>query len=126
MARSILQQSLHNTMVSNQVATYRRAGHFGIRADHIGHIGGAPDDYLGHRPDVTSYINGTLIICEVETGDSITTEETVRQIHAFRQAANQLGALLHIVVPASALKTAQRVLDAYKIRVDHWWYLADH
>lgn len=126
MARSFLQQSLHNTMVSNQVVTYRRAGHLGIRADHIGHAEGAPDDYLGHRPDVTSYINGNLVICEVETGDSITADETIRQIYAFRQAANQLGALLHIVVPASALTTAQNILGTYKIRVDHWWYLAGH
>lgn len=125
MSRSPQSATLHDQMVKSVADKYQRDGHGNIRADHINHLAGAPVNHNGYIPDVTATHaqTGQHIICEVETGDSIDTQHTFDQLWAFRQAANQLGALLHVGLPyKSDLAFAKATVSSWGISVDQWWF----
>lgn len=125
MARTTQSQSNHDWMVAELAKALTNRGHQNIRADHINHPNGRPQQLGDHIPDVTAYHNqtGSLIIGEVETSDSIDTDHTYSQLHTFRQAANQLGGYLHVGLPfRSDLDAAKRIVDSWGIKVDQWWY----
>ena len=125
MARSINNSTLHNNMVKEVVNAYAGQRHKGIKADHINYNNGAPNNYNGHIPDITAIHADTnqYIFCEIETPDTINTQETYDQLSAFRNALGASG-LLHIGLPyLSDLAEAKRVVRLWRIRVDQWWYV---
>lgn len=125
MARQPQAQSNHDWMVLQVANAYSRQGHRDIRADHADFPGVGPAQIGDHIPDVTAIhpLQGTPVICEVETADSIGTDHTHSQLLTFRQAANRFGGALHVGLPfKSDLVRAQQVVAGWNIPVDFWWY----
>jgi hypothetical protein len=118
MARTIQAQGIHNQLVINQVTTYRNEGYSNIKADHINHPNGQPSIVNGHIPDLSAVKNGLVVICEVETNDSINDHSTIQQWKAFDRSSYEF----HVVVPKSALEDAQDMARRNGITVNKFWY----
>ena len=123
MARTIQTQSQHDRIVQVHANTLAERGHTDIKADHIGHYNGAPNSFLGYRPDLTSYDQfGTFVITETETNDSVDSIDTIQQMSKLRSAANQIGAQLHLVVPESGRQFANSTMAKNGIGIDMLWH----
>lgn len=125
MSRTAQNSTLHDQMVKSVAIKYQSDGHSNVRADHIGHINGAPVNHGGFIPDVTAThgTTGQHIICEVETADTVNTQHTYDQLITFRKVADQMNALLHVGLPyQSDLIEAKAVIGSWGIKVDQWWY----
>lgn len=118
MIRISQNQSIHNAIIKEMVSTYQSKGYINIKAAHISFLNGQPMEVNGHIPDVTAQYNGKLIICEVETNDSLTEANTISQLKAFARSAYEF----HIAVPATGIKQAQNVAQQNGITVDQYWY----
>lgn len=118
MIRTSNSSALHDTLIREMVNTYETKGYYNIKADHIGHPNGRPDEVNGFIPDVSAMMNGTTVICEAETTDSLNVAHTVDQWKAFSKSAQEF----QIVVPRSALDNAQKIAAQNDISVNQWWY----
>lgn len=117
MLRTSQSQSVHDKIIGLQVNAYSSKGYTNIKASHIGYLGGQPDIVNGHIPDLSSYYNGQKVICEVETADSISNNETIEQLKAFSRS----GYILHVSIPKSELQQAQKVARDNGINVNLYW-----
>lgn len=121
--RSTQTQSQHDEIVRLHVNTLSRNDHSDIKADHIAHPNGAPDEFLECRPDITSYDQfGNFVITETETNDTIDSNETIDQMGTLRHAADQVRAQLHLVVPESGRQFALNTMNANGIKIDTLWH----
>lgn len=121
MTRTIQQQTVHNNLVRRMVEAYYNRGYFNLRADHIGLSSGIPGLVNGYRPDISASKDGLNVICEVETSDSVTSNETINQWKAFSAS----GYPYHVLVPKSCYELAWHQSQLHNIRVDMWWTVDD-
>lgn len=92
-------------------------------ADHIDHPNGSPMDIGGFTPDITAVDpDMRMVICEVETEDTVNSEHTRSQLTAFRKAADESLGLLHLVVPTAYLNSSWQVVNGWGIALDEAWH----
>ena len=76
------------------------------------------------RPSISKIVTPTYI-CEAETGCSLRTDHTARQLTTFSAEAKRLGAEFILVIPKSAANDARDVLTQLGIRNAQILSLAD-
>jgi hypothetical protein len=85
----------------------------------------SPDIIFGtkrnHVPDLTADNNGTRIILEAETSNSIFDDHTASQWSLFSDAAKKARGEFHVVVPKGYRSTAEQRLTDLGIKVDTIW-----
>ena len=87
----------HDGLVKMMANYFERQGSTQIKADLANYT--RPDKINGHIPDLTCYKNGTFIILEAETCDTIYGAHTESQWTSFYNYANRLNGEFHVVVP---------------------------
>ena len=74
----------------------------------------------GHIPDLTAKENGTGLLFEIETDDSIFDQHTEDQWRLFAANAKQYSKIFRVVVPKGAEASAQSRLSELGINADVW------
>ena len=121
MVRTRNSSALHDMLIREMISTYESGGYYNIKADHIGHPNGSPNEVNDYIPDVSAVKNGATVICEAETADSLYEQHTINQWKAFSKSAYEF----HVVVPLSALNEAKKMAVQNNITVNNWWYSAN-
>lgn len=109
---------LHETLIKEMVTSYESQDYYNIKADHIGHKNGRPDEVNGYIPDIYAEKNNAVVLCEAKTTDSIYVPHTIEQWKAFSKSTYKF----HVVVPMSVLDDAKKIAAQHNITVDFWWY----
>ena len=91
---------------------------FHVKADHIGHSNGRPNNHNNHIPDVEANSVAKKILVEAETQDSITSSDTRDQFIAF---SNVGGAEFHVIVPKGYIPAMQNQAREWGVKVDNYW-----
>jgi len=118
---SSLNKSRHDAMVGRLLVVRRSTLMLDIRADlpscpvkPVKIVWNKTQD--GHVPDLTSkYLNGQLLIEEVETSDTIAIDHTRQQCLLFSTFAREHRALFNLVVPFGDEWRARSQLAAWGI-----------
>lgn len=124
--RSVASQSLHDSLVRLVAEDLdRRADFTKVRADHINCPAGAPDMVNGHRPDISALKAQSgkwyKAIWEVETRDSLDSQETVDQCKAFYQWMEAGRGYFYLTVPKSIETLARTWAARNGIKVTSIW-----
>jgi hypothetical protein len=116
-----LNKSRHDAMLDRLLVARRRLLMSDLRAD-LPNWPNKPEKIVwkrtgdGHVPDLTSrYLNGQLLIEEVETIDTIGIDHTRQQCLLFSTFASEHGALFNLVVPFGDEWRARSQLNAWGI-----------
>lgn len=112
----------HSQMVLARARAFFGGGYGSVRADDVGWPFGAPLPVGGHVPDVTAVApSGTLVIVEVETCETVASDETRSQWQTFSAHAGRSRGVFGVAVPASCITQARLQATAWGVRVDEWW-----
>lgn len=111
-------ESLHNQLIKKQISTYKKRGYINIKADHIHYKDGSPKEVNGHVPDISAEKDGIIVICEVETIDSVDDKHTREQWAAFSNSPFKFD----ICVPRSVLSKAKQIAKEKDIVVNKFWW----
>lgn len=99
-------ETLHDILLRRTVFTFERDGHTDIKADHIEHPNGKPEEVNGFVLDISSKKYGIPYITEVETCDSLDLPDTEEQFRAF----SRTNAKFIVVVPENCFdKVNQKI-----------------
>ena len=129
--RSVASQSLHDRMVSMVAKDIDgRANFTKVRADHINWPGGSPDMVNGHRPDISALEARSgkryKAIWEVETRDSLDSQETVDQCKAFSRWKKAGHGYFYLAVPESIEIYAKAWATKNGIEATAIWTITGH
>lgn len=110
----------HDQLIKALSSKFASEG-FYVKADHIGHPNGAPDQVISHVPDISATkVNHRKIIVEAETGGSISSDGTYNQ---WKEFSGVFGVEFHVIVPKNCLEYAKYQAQSWGIRIDNWWYM---
>jgi len=123
MQRNANESKEHHNLIIMMVNYFSGQGYQNIKADVPGMP--APDTIIGtkqnHIPDLTAEKNGSGIILEAETTNSIFDTHTASQWSLFSSAAANFGGQFHVVVPKAARTSAgERALNLNIIIHEIW------
>lgn len=125
-------QNLHDDLVRKLAKHYSSLGYIGVRTDLPGATETPGSIYWEKKPDtkyipdITCYKNnpeGTLIIAEVETCDTLSTDHTKEQWKIFFAHAKSKGGEFHIMTPKSCVEKAKSVAQELSITVHNYWWV---
>lgn len=123
MQRDPKESKEHEDLINMMAQYFTNQGFRNIKADFPGMP--TPDTIIGttrnHVPDLTVDKNGTRIVLEAETFNSIFDEHTASQWSLFSDAVQKIGGEFHIVVPKEERSAAERRAVNLGLRVDTIW-----
>ena len=115
--RTMKNQSDHDKMVKAMADKFERDG-VTVKADHIGHRNGQPPEIGGHIPDVFASNSYKKIILEAETPETISLEDTKKQMQAFSDVSR---AEFHMIVPKGHTDELRQQAKEWNITIDKIW-----
>lgn len=129
--RSVANQTLHDRMVGLVAKDIDGRDNFTqVRADHINWPKGSPDMVNGHRPDISALEARSgkryKTIWEVETRDSLDSQETVDQCKAFSQWKKDGRGYFFLVVLDSIKRYAELWATKNGIEVTAIWTITGY
>lgn len=117
--RTTKNQSDHDKMVKTMADKFERDG-MTVKADHIGHKNGQPPVIGGRIPDILATHYQKKIILEAETSDSISLEDTKKQMQTF---SNVPGTEFHMIVPRGYTANLRQQARELGITIDQVWHM---
>ena len=122
-----MSQPDHDTMVRSAIKNCEKDGSTNIKAA----LGGyePPERYGGKIPDIEAYRNDTKLLIEIEDLESISRDDTIKQLRVFSQGRTTSGFKFTIVVPYSREKPEEEVkrfLASNDISYDGIWLYFSH
>ncbi len=120
MATRQLNEGKEHDRLIKALADKFAADGFHVKADHIGHPNGAPDQVGSHIPDISATKLNQRIITEAETENSISLDDTYSQWKEFSRVS---GWEFHVIVPENCLQKAKNQAQSWGINVNQWWYM---
>ena len=123
MQRNPQESKEHQDLINMMVHHFTGKGYRNIRADAPGILNPEviPGTKQNHIPDLTADKNGTRIILEAETANSIFSDHTASQWSLFSDAAKKAGGEFHIVVPKGCRSYAEKRLADLGLRANEIW-----
>jgi hypothetical protein len=115
--RSNTESTMHNRLIELMVNKLEEERAY-VRADHIGHRNGQPENVNGHIPDIEASSNGTKRIIEAETPETFNLQDTKNQFIAFY---NAYGTLFEVIVPKGYEAELRRVALNWGITLGTVW-----
>lgn len=123
MQRNPNESQEHHNLITMMFNHFVGQGYQNIKADVPGKL--RPDTIIGtkenHIPDLTAEKNGTKIILEAETANTIFDAHTASQWSLFSSAAATSGDQFHVVVPKESRGSAQQRAAALRVVVHEIW-----
>ncbi len=123
MQRNSQESKEHQDLIIMMARHFASQGYRNIRADIPGMV--TPEVILGtkqnHVPDLTADKNGTGIILEAETANTISDGHTASQWSLFSAAAKNAGGEFHVVIPKGYRNSAEQRLADLGLRADKIW-----
>lgn len=123
MQRNPIESQEHHNLIIMMLNYFSGQGCRNIKSDAPGQL--RPDTIIGtkenHIPDLTAEKDGTQIILEAETSNSIFDAHTASQWTLFSSAAANSGGQFHVVVPKGSRDSAQQRAAALRVVVHEIW-----
>jgi len=123
MQRNPVESQEHEGLIRMMVRHFSNEGYRNIKADIPGVP--SPDIVYGtrqnHVPDMTADKNGTRIILEAETSNSLSVSHTSSQWSLFADAASKSRGQFHVVVPRGSRSAAEKRASDLGIVVHTIW-----
>ncbi len=112
---------VYYTILRSMIKNYKSNGYEIMTSKHPDY----PDDIAhilhGYRPDVVASRNGSYIICDVETKETIDLHETIEHWDMLSKSNYPL----HVALPFSCYAHAKSVADLHNIEIFDWWTASD-
>ncbi len=111
---------VYYTILRRMIKNYKFNGYEIVTNKHPDY----PDDIdhvlRGYRPDVVAHKNGSYIICDVETDETIDLHDTIKHLGMLSNSNYSL----HVAVPESCYDHARSLAGRHNIDVLRWWTAA--
>ncbi|NLO21711.1 MAG: hypothetical protein GX119_06880 [Syntrophomonadaceae bacterium] len=108
---------VYYTILCRMIKKYQSQGYEIVTGKHPDY----PDDidHLLHsyRPDLVAHRNGSYLICDVETVETIDMNETIKHWELISNSKYSLD----VALPINCYEHARSVAQKHQIQVLNWW-----
>lgn len=108
---------VYYTILSHMIKNYQSQGYEIVTGKHPDYPHDMDQLLHSYRPDLVAHRNGSYLICDVETLETIDLNETIRH---WKLMSNS-NYPLHVAIPLNCYEQARSLADKHRIKVSNWW-----